>query len=87
MSGIMRRRPSPSMMVALLALFVALGGTAFAVALPSNSVGSKQIKRKAVKRSDIGIRAVGRRQIGKRARKRMRPGGNLCFAGNGSTRS
>jgi hypothetical protein len=35
--------------VALLALFVALGGTSYAaVKLPANSVGSKQIKKKAV---------------------------------------
>ena len=35
--------------VALIALFVALGGTSYeAVKLPRNSVGSKQIKRSAV---------------------------------------
>jgi hypothetical protein len=42
-------RLSPSMIVALLALFVALGGTGYAVtALPKNSVGAKQLKRNAV---------------------------------------
>jgi hypothetical protein len=48
-SGI--RRPSPSMVIALIALFVALGGTAVAVKknkLPANSVGSKQLKPGAV---------------------------------------
>jgi hypothetical protein len=42
-----------------LALFVALGGVSYAaIALPANSVGSKQIKRGAVKSSDIGKDAV-----------------------------
>jgi hypothetical protein len=42
-------RPSPAMLVALLALFVALGGTGYAaLKLPKDSVGSEQIKRNAV---------------------------------------
>ena len=42
-------RPSPAMIVALAALFVALGGTSYAAfSLPKNSVGSAQIKRGAV---------------------------------------
>lgn len=46
---IVRRRPSPSMAVALLALGIALGGTGYAaITLPSNSVGRKQLKRDAV---------------------------------------
>jgi hypothetical protein len=43
------RRPSPALAVALLALFVALGGTGYAAfKLPKNSVGTKQIKTNAV---------------------------------------
>jgi hypothetical protein len=43
------RPPSPSMIVALIALFVALGGTSYAaIKLPANSVGNKQIKKNAV---------------------------------------
>jgi len=42
-------RPSPSMVVALIALTVALGGTSYAaIKLPKNSVGAKQIKNNAV---------------------------------------
>jgi hypothetical protein len=42
-------RPSPAMAVALLALFVALGGTGYAaLTLPKNSVGTKQLKKHAV---------------------------------------
>lgn len=44
-----RRRPDPALVVALLALFAALGGVAYAAAkLPKNSVGTKQIKNHAV---------------------------------------
>jgi hypothetical protein len=43
------RRPSPAMVVALIALTVALGGGAYAaIKLPTNSVGAKQLKRGAV---------------------------------------
>jgi hypothetical protein len=43
------RRPSPAMVVALIALFVALGGGAYAaIKLPTNSVGTKQLKKGAV---------------------------------------
>jgi hypothetical protein len=47
-------RPSPAMSVALVALFVALGGTGYAVVkLPKNSVGSEQIKANAVRSSEV----------------------------------
>ena len=45
--------------VGYLALFIALGGVSYAaITLPINSVGSKQIKRGAVKNSDLGKSAV-----------------------------
>lgn len=48
------QRPSPSMIVALVALSVALGGTGYAaIKLPSNSVGTKQLKRNAVTGSKV----------------------------------
>jgi hypothetical protein len=47
-------RPSPPMIVALIALFVALGGTGYAaLKLPKNSVGPKQIKPDAVTSSKV----------------------------------
>jgi hypothetical protein len=53
------RRPSPSMAVALIALFLALGGSAFAaLSLPKNSVGTKQIKNGAVTGSKLHSNAV-----------------------------
>ena len=43
------RMPSPAMIVAFIALFVALGGTSYAaIKLPANSVGTTQIKKDAV---------------------------------------
>src|SRR5829696_5368243 len=45
--------------LALLALFVALGGTSYAaIRLPSNSVGTKQIRRGAVTPSKVAPKTV-----------------------------
>jgi hypothetical protein len=58
------RRPSAPLLVALLALFVALGGPAHAERLINgekitrNSVGSKQIKDRSVQRSDLARATV-----------------------------
>jgi hypothetical protein len=48
-------RPSPAMLVACLALFVALSGTSVAVvsALPRNSVGPKQLRKNSVNSSKV----------------------------------
>jgi hypothetical protein len=46
---ILTKRPSPAMVVALVALFAALGGGAYAaLKLPANSVGPAQLKKGAV---------------------------------------
>jgi hypothetical protein len=44
--------------VSLMALFVALGGGAYALTLPKNSVGAKQLKKNAVQGSKIKNGAV-----------------------------
>ena len=45
----LRRRPSPALVVACLALAAALGGTGYsAIVLPANSVGTKQLKNNSV---------------------------------------
>jgi hypothetical protein len=44
--------------VSLTALFVALGGGAYALTIPKDSVGAKQLKRNAVTRSKIKNGAV-----------------------------
>ena len=57
-------RPSPALVVAFVALFVALGGTGYAaLQLPKNSVGSKQIRKGAVKTSEIANNAVTGRKV------------------------
>ena len=53
------RRPSPGLVVGIIALFVALGGTSYAaiVTLPKNSVGTAQIKNGAVTAGKINASA------------------------------
>jgi hypothetical protein len=54
----MRPRLSFANVVSVLALFVALGGSAYAFHLGKNSVGSTQLKRNAVTTAKIKDRAV-----------------------------
>lgn len=57
-------RPSPATAISIVALFVALGGTSYAVtALPRNSVGSNQLRPRAVKESDLANRSVITRKL------------------------
>jgi hypothetical protein len=49
MHRITRLRPSPAMIVAIIALVLALGGTSYAaITLPAGSVGTKQLQKNAV---------------------------------------
>jgi hypothetical protein len=49
MPSLKLRRPSPALVVSVIALVVALGGTSYAaIVLPANSVGTRQIKKNAV---------------------------------------
>jgi hypothetical protein len=53
------RAPSPALVISLIALFVALGGTSYAaIHLPKNSVGAKQLKKNAVTGPKIKNHAV-----------------------------
>jgi hypothetical protein len=53
------RRPSPALIVAIIALIASLTGTSFAaVKLGKNSVGSKQLKAKSVTTGKIANNAV-----------------------------
>jgi hypothetical protein len=59
MNRFKRYRPTPAMIVAIIALVFALGGTSYAaVVLPAGSVGSKQIKKNAVTGAKIKAKAV-----------------------------
>jgi hypothetical protein len=59
MRRLLLHRPSPAMVVALIALFVAMGGGAYAAfKLPKNSVGARQLKKSAVTGPKIKANAV-----------------------------
>ena len=55
------RTPSPAMVVALMALFVSLGGVSYAVA--EGSIGSREIKNNSVQSSDVRDGALQGRDI------------------------
>jgi len=68
MPRIKLHRPSPALVIALLALFVALGGTGYAALnLPRNSVGSKQLRKSAVRNVDIASNAVTGAKVRRRS--------------------
>ena len=59
MRRIRLQRPSPALVVASIALFVALGGASYAaLRVPANSVGSKQLRNGAITSGKIANRAV-----------------------------
>jgi hypothetical protein len=59
MSGLRLRRPSFALVVSIIALSVALGGTSYAAfTLPNNSVGAEQLKSAAVTTKKIKNGAV-----------------------------
>ncbi|HEX7059285.1 MAG TPA: hypothetical protein VF176_05480, partial [Solirubrobacterales bacterium] len=65
MQGESKRRigyPSPAMVVAIIALIAALTGTAFA-ALGKNSVGTRQLKSKAVTTGKLANNAVNAKKV------------------------
>jgi hypothetical protein len=72
MSGL-RLRLSYANVTATLALFIALGGTSYAVAtLPRNSVDSAQIRRGAVESSEVRDRSLRVRDVSVGARRSLR---------------
>jgi len=62
MRRVVRHRPTPAMIVALIALFVAMSGASYA-ALARNTVGPKQLIRNAVTPPKIKKKAVTRAKI------------------------
>lgn len=61
---ISRYLPTPSMVVACIALAVALGGTSYAaIKLPRNSVGTKQLKKASVTAPKLATKSVGPRKL------------------------
>jgi hypothetical protein len=53
------KAPSPALVISLVALFVALGGTTYAAtSLPKNSVGTVQLKKGAVTKKKINKKTI-----------------------------
>ena len=69
----LRVRVSPALVVALTALFVALGGTGYAVSqLPANSVGTAQVKDHSLLRKDFKRGQLLRGPVGPRKARRAK---------------
>jgi hypothetical protein len=64
MDSFLVRRPSPALVVSIVALVVALGGTSYAAfTWPQNSVGTKQLQNGAVTATKIKNRAVTKAKL------------------------
>ncbi len=73
MSKLKERRPSPAMVVALIALFVALAGTAYAAqtinggAIQKQTIGGGKLKQKTITGYQINLNKLGAVPLAKRA--------------------
>ena len=63
----MRQHLSYANVMATVAVFIALGGTSYALTLPRNSVGAAQLREGAVRSSELRSRAVRSRHIRNRS--------------------
>lgn len=61
MARIIKRRPSPALVIAVMALFVSLGGVSYGIA--RNTVGSAQIRNNSIRSRDIRNNDVLSRDI------------------------
>ena len=67
MSRFLGQRPSPAMVIAMLAIFMSLAGTGYAaIKRPANSVSTKQIKSNVLLSSQVKNRSLGVRDLGAR---------------------
>jgi hypothetical protein len=72
MVKLIRSRLTYSNATATLALFIALGGTSYALTLPHDSVGARELKTGAVTSRDVRNRGIALRDISTSARKALR---------------
>lgn len=65
MSRIIRRRPSPSMVVALIALFIALGGSAYALTITGGDVKNGSLTGRDIRKNSLTGTQVREAKLGK----------------------
>ena len=58
------RRPTPALIVATTALVIATTGTGYALSIPTNSVGAKQLKKNAVTTAKLANSSVTTQKLG-----------------------
>jgi collagen triple helix repeat protein len=77
-----RRRPSPALVISLIARFVALGGTSYAAfKIPKNSVGSPQVINSSLQTTDLSKKARTALKGNRGARGAVGPAGAAGAAG------
>ena len=62
-----RERLSYANVMATIAVFVALGGTSYALTLPRDSVGADQLRARSVGKSEVRRNAIGSSEIDDRS--------------------
>jgi len=65
MSRLAARRPSPAMIVALMALFASTGGVSYALA--TGSIGTREIRNSSIQGKDVGKNEITAREIARRS--------------------
>jgi hypothetical protein len=66
------KRPSPAIVVALIALVLAMSGTGYALTLPKNSIGKRQLKTNAVTSAKIKNGTIVGKDINSRTRRALK---------------
>jgi hypothetical protein len=84
------RRPSPAMVVALIALVLGMSGTGYALTLPKHSIGKSQLKTNAVTSAKIKNGTIVSKDINRRTRRALKgqigaPGQNGPMGPRGPT--
>lgn len=71
--GVIVKKPSPAMLIALVALFVALGGSSYAaVSLSKNSVANKHLKDDSVTSAEVKKESLAASDLKESAREKLR---------------
>ena len=88
MTRFRRFLPSPAMAVALLALFMAMGGSAYALVITSGSIKNNTIKSVDVRNHSLGGKDVARERRSAEGRSRNRPSARCgsAFVAHGGAR-